>query len=381
MRLLTVLSIVLSINALAQEPEENLVPNWSFDEGVKKIKEGGSIEMAIGWSSPTEAKADLFSKTNKGELWCAGNDKVNKRGKEQPNDGDIMAGIVMFGYRNARARSYLQTELKEKLDVNRNYCVKFHVSLSDLSRFACNGIGLALSDAPFTEKMINDNKIVPQIKHSKDRIFQEQYTWEAICQVYKAKGGEKHLIIGDFTKTDEMLTIKMRKPRGFYNAQSQDAYYFIENVSVVPMDQVQSCVCEKEDRETQVVYRRNFSENTQLFPEKAIEHKRVFFELRSSAVSSTNNSILDGVVRIMKDNPNVNIQVAGHTDVQEESAAGGDMGLSEKRAKNVYFYLVAKGVEENRMTYIGKNDTQPASQNQSTASRAQNRRVDFKIIE
>ena len=174
--------------------------------------------------------------------------------------------------------------------------------------------------------------------------------------------------------------LKMKRPRGIMGVQTQDAYYFVENVSVAPMDSVSACICEKEGQKMRVVYRRNLSENTQLFPEKAIEHKKAFFEFQSVSISSAAGNVLNGVTQLLNDNPMVKIEIQGHAEVLEEAKMA-EENLSWQRAKNVYYYLVSKGIKEDRLSYKGYKDDNPVNNDQSPTGRKQNRRVEFKIVE
>ena len=370
-------AIVFSLSANAQQG--NLVPNWSFDELDKKIKEPGQIELATGWFSPTEAKADLFSESSKNEDYLAPN---NKYGEEKPDIGTGYAGVIMYSDKEREPRTYLQTELKKPLDPGRTYCVKFLISMADLSRFAVNHIGMHISLQPLTEKEIKSGDIKPQVIHSRNRIFNEPQIWETICGKFKAVGGEKYITIGNFAKQIDIQSEKVKKPRGVIGVQVQNAYYYIENVLVAPIDSVSYCSCEKKpiDQTMQVVYNRNLGADNKLYPEKAIEYKTAYFDAKQAAIAERSNSVLDGVVQLLKDNPAVKVEIQGHTSAEEEKELAAQ-NLSEKRAKNVYLYLLSKGIEATQLTQKGYKATVPATDDDSSAGRAQNRRVEFKIIE
>jgi outer membrane protein OmpA-like peptidoglycan-associated protein len=77
----------------------------------------------------------------------------------------------------------------------------------------------------------------------------------------------------------------------------------------------------------------------------------------------------------MEKNPGLKIEIGGHTD-----NTGGDEKnrlLSENRAKNVYDYLIAKGVAEDRLTYKGYGSTKPVAPNTTPEGKAKNRRTEF----
>ena len=96
---------LLSIAAGSAFAQGNLVQNGSFESVSKKIKEQGSIVYAYPWNSGTEAKADLFNPKSKGEDWGV---PMNLYGDGAPKDGEGYAGIVMYSYKDAEPKTYLQ---------------------------------------------------------------------------------------------------------------------------------------------------------------------------------------------------------------------------------------------------------------------------------
>lgn len=97
--------------------QENLVPNHDFQQIEKKVKEEGQINMATPWISPTLAPADLYTKdTKNGNVGAP----ENAYGEEKPMSGDNYAGFMAYSYKNKEPRSYLQVQLKEKLEAGKN---------------------------------------------------------------------------------------------------------------------------------------------------------------------------------------------------------------------------------------------------------------------
>ena len=88
---------------------------------------------------------------------------------------------------------------------------------------------------------------------------------------------------------------------------------------------------------------------------------------------------LDRLYKLLVDVPTIKIEISGHTD--NKGSATYNQGLSERRAKAVVDYLVAKGIPLERLTYAGYGLTQPIATNDTEEGRALNRRTEFKIIE
>ena len=106
--------------------------------------------------------------------------------------------------------------------------------------------------------------------------------------------------------------------------------------------------------------------------------KNIFFDLNKYELKPESQVELDKVVQLMKDNPTVKIQINGHTDNSGRTAD--NMVLSENRAKSVTTYLLAKGIQPARLSFIGWGDTRPLADNATEQGRAQNRRTELKVL-
>ncbi|MCC7525970.1 MAG: OmpA family protein [Chitinophagaceae bacterium] len=106
--------------------------------------------------------------------------------------------------------------------------------------------------------------------------------------------------------------------------------------------------------------------------------KRVFFATGSYKLLTKSNKSLDEVAKILNEDPNLKLDVEGHTD--NTGKADKNQILSEQRAKAVVDYLVNKaGVDPTRLTSAGFGQDQPIADNKTAAGRAQNRRVAMKL--
>lgn len=103
----------------------------------------------------------------------------------------------------------------------------------------------------------------------------------------------------------------------------------------------------------------------------------VTFEYNSDRLQSQAFAALDEAVRTLRMNPDLRIEVAGHTDAIGSQAY--NLELSQRRADAVRRYLVEKGVT-NVLTARGYGEDQPIADNDTDAGRAQNRRVVLRIL-
>jgi OOP family OmpA-OmpF porin len=101
----------------------------------------------------------------------------------------------------------------------------------------------------------------------------------------------------------------------------------------------------------------------------------VLFDINSAEVKSEAYPMLNEVVLIMKKNPDLKVEIDGHTD--STGTAAYNMTLSEKRAEAIKDFMVTRGIEPKRLTTRGFGFTKPAATNKTKEGRAKNRRVEF----
>lgn len=122
---------------------------------------------------------------------------------------------------------------------------------------------------------------------------------------------------------------------------------------------------------------RNFSLNPIKLGAKLIL-KNVYFDSGKSVLRSESHAELDALIEFMKQNPNVKIEISGHTD--SRGAYSTNLRLSRSRAQAVKDYIVEKGINAERLESVGYADKQPVADNSTDEGRQQNRRVEAKII-
>ena len=106
--------------------------------------------------------------------------------------------------------------------------------------------------------------------------------------------------------------------------------------------------------------------------------KNIFFETAKFELQPESRSELDKLVKLLNENPNLKIQIDGHTDnVGQEKD---NLLLSTSRAKAVVGYLLSKAINAQRLTYNGFGSSRPVADNTTEKSKALNRRTELSII-
>jgi outer membrane protein OmpA-like peptidoglycan-associated protein len=109
--------------------------------------------------------------------------------------------------------------------------------------------------------------------------------------------------------------------------------------------------------------------------EQIVIKEQVQFQTGKSKILPASYPILDDVVQVLKDYPNLKIRIEGHTDNQGADAA--NLKLSKERADAVFEYLLAKGIDARRLETMGFGETRPIDTNLTPQGRQTNRRVEF----
>lgn len=108
-----------------------------------------------------------------------------------------------------------------------------------------------------------------------------------------------------------------------------------------------------------------------------LSENTVNFDFDSSNLTSVAKTNLNKLAEVLKNNPDTNINIYGHTDSRGTDEY--NQSLSERRANSVVSYLVSLGLAKSRLYAMGVGEREPVADNNTEAGRAKNRRVEFAI--
>ena len=382
---------VFAIHTVAQN-DNNLVTNPSFEStGKGKLKKLKQITVAENWESPTDLNADLFDKTK--ALPCSAPN--NSFGKEFPMDGNRYAGIVAYSYNNKEPRTYIQTHLLGSLTKDVEYCVKYYVSLSDLSKYAVNNLGAYLGKNPLAEESKTDIIFEKEKEFNQvvllpgNKVINSRYNWEPVCGVYKASGKEKFLVIGNFHNNKDTKFEKLKKLKNFQGTQIPKAYYYIDQVEVFIIEDPADCDCSNQMKAKileSMVYHKDFISEDGYTVEEQIKLTTVYFDILSIKIERLMIKDLDNLGTIMNGDPEFKLELTGRTDQEELDAQKADpenrdiKGLGKKRAEKVKAYLVGKGIDASRIIIKPLDEGSSNSKGATRLDKAKNRRVEVDLV-
>jgi outer membrane protein OmpA-like peptidoglycan-associated protein len=196
----------------------------------------------------------------------------------------------------------------------------------------------------------------PQVTHDPSHPLDNNRHWEEVSGEFVAEGGELFLTIGNFLPFNKSNVV----PTGV-NSPLQGAYYYIDDVSLFCLDSI--------DEE---------KPNTLPDVGKVVRLENLYFATGESTVLQQSYKELHALLTLLSENPSIHIELRGHTDNQ--GTIEYNQKLSEKRAKAVADYLVKRGIERNRIKWVGFGKSAPVATNDTPEGRRQNRRVEYVVI-
>jgi len=349
---------------------QNLVPNFSFEEYFRCPASFSTDRRDFylpGWSSANKGTPDHYHQCS----WGDNDVPFNWAGQSNAHSGMGYAGIYTWSNNGKNYREYIQVELQTPLAKGAKYRVEFFFKLSSYSVFATDRIGFVLSDSLLNR---NDDKL---IKHAAaiNRTNTTPFTgekWEVATMEYAAKGGERVLIIGNFS--DDRLTRhqKIEAHAGKSFMLSASAYYYIDDVSIV---QTWPPVEVRTDSTSDAI---TWTDGRKIEPNEIFILKNIQFGYDSFELLDISFSELDKLVSVMVEKPNWNVELAGHTD--DRGSDDYNLELSQNRARQVGNYLVEHGIDDARIQIKGFGKQYPLVKQVDEEARSVNRRVEVRFL-
>jgi len=109
----------------------------------------------------------------------------------------------------------------------------------------------------------------------------------------------------------------------------------------------------------------------------ALRGRKLEFPPASAQLGSSAAPLLDELVQIAADCPTATIEITGHTDSTGDEPA--NRSLSQARADAVAAYMIARGINADRLSVSGAGSSEPLVAENSTAARQINRRIDIEL--
>ncbi len=190
-------------------------------------------------------------------------------------------------------------------------------------------------------------------------------------------GGDKRQLGGDVSNQQGRVRFTL-SPESEYSIIASRSGYFSKSFSYTTKGKTP-------DPATLIQEVTNITLDTtivldQLILEKAIVLDNIYYDLNKADIRSDATPELDKLVKILKDNPTIRIELSSHTD--SRSSDDYNLTLSQQRAQSAVDYLVSQGIAADRLVAKGYGETKLLVPNAQTEEEHQtNRRTEFKVIE
>ena len=213
---------------------QNLVPNPSFETFSVCPNNAGQITYATGWVNPTlKGNPDFFNSCSSVvgvPSYCNCNLSF-----QYPKSGNGYAGIWAYNSTTNDLREYIQVQLTSSLLPSKCYYVEFYLNKLNYCQYATNNVGFILSTTNISSASSTSYLLYypNSIKGFQNKINEDTINWIKSSGIYNSLGGESFLTIGNLNSDIETDTLIVNN-----NSFGNGAYYFIDDVSVIPIDSI-----------------------------------------------------------------------------------------------------------------------------------------------
>lgn len=281
--------------------------------------------------------------------------------------------VVTQVYVFKKYKEFLQVKLAEPLHRGTIYEYEMYVRLAFWSNASLKSFGALFTKMGYKSKA-DAVKTAMIDSVSKKSSFINGYRWFKISGKYQADGGEKYLTIGNFAPNVKKDMVRMN----VFKLGFKEAYYFVDDIKLVKAKEVVEKV------KVEIVGSFNVDAQDSVLEVRKdvkvgekITLKNIFFENGHYYLLPESYSELNKLAQYLLRNPSMEVQINGHSD--NVGSKGKNQKISEQRAREVFEYLIKKGVQ-NKMYFKGYGSSMPIASNDDDIGRAKNRRVEFEII-
>lgn len=306
------------------------------------------------WTSPNQGSPDVFVTSALGKFRFKR--PMVRPELHAPRSGYVMVGIKTYGCasRTLHCKEYLQIQLKEPLEKNKEYYVEFWVNPLSTG-IKTSHFGVSLSDVAIKEPMEIGLFYFDPVVLDTQVIDSPPKEWKRIAGTFTADYSYGYLIIGNFF-SDEETNVKTEDPGIKYS------YYFIDDVLLKPLHEDPPLSLSEAELKVGVT----------------LSLRNIHFAFDKADLLPQSFTQLDELVAILKAKPTMVIRINGHTDNIGKTTY--NLSLSQDRAQAVKAYLTDNGIPAERLSAQGYGASLPLADNRTEEGRQLNRRVEITVV-
>lgn len=373
-------------------PAQNFVVNPDFENIRQPVQTKGNIEIATGWSSPNIGSPELIGSNSQRYV----HDPYGSNWKFRAKSGSHVAGMSVFGSNGSlpanHNRAYIQGSLSSPLEAGKKYYFSFWV------HYHCEGannIGITFLPEKLSLSSSGQIDLMPAAWQHDVTPYSTSKTWTQVVDSFIAYQPYRYFVIGNFFSDTETEV---------QNSRLGHHFAYIDNVAVLEaknLNMPPTMVSRGGEEERPTDWSSNIRQLEEIKRGAAADiptqvetsswrapttiegieelfTSTVYFDLDQYRLDTGDKRILDKLATSMAANPDIRIMALGFT-----SGEGGNsynLRLSGLRARAVRSYLVEKGIDTERVIIRALGENFPTVVEDSELHRAQNRRVEFRIL-
>jgi hypothetical protein len=215
--------------------QANLVPNPSFED-PDPCPGNGQVGWTADWIVPVSGNTpDYYNSCST----IAGNGHstpYNGLGFQYAHSGSAYIGLYTFLVPEPEVREAVSVELNSTLVAGEKYVFRMHYSLADVMEYSTQTIGFKLTESPLDDS-------IPIIAYeptyyNPELVYDDSLNWRMFTDTITAIGNERYLTIANFFPDSLSDTVYLGPMDPIWDARN--AYYYIDDVSLVPLDSLLS---------------------------------------------------------------------------------------------------------------------------------------------
>jgi hypothetical protein len=276
---------------------QNLIPNPDFETYINCPGIPGVIHYAVPWISANDASPDYFNQCNNTSF----STPVNFSGNQIPRSGVAYSAIVTYTTTPLNFREYIEVKLTSPLVANECYHFEMFASLSEVSGFNSDDIGIYFSSTPIISPLSTTLNFIPQIANIPGN-FMDASQWKMISGDYIAIGGERNIIIGNYKNNANTNKI-------IYNPiRAEIVVLFIDDVSLTLSPT--SCIlpiellyfsARRSENNVEIIWETSSETNNDYFVIERSRDSENFIEIKK--INGAGNSSTNINYKLIDENP------------------------------------------------------------------------------
>ncbi len=210
--------------------QTNLVPNYSFENYI--LCPIYTNPPPLPWYNPGKvvgSYSDSCSNNN-----YTGVPYNHVKGSISFQYAKTGGGYAFLDYQNGGTRTYLQIKLINSLKVGHHYYAEHFVNVPNPMGYSCNNVGMLFTDsAVYVDTVATPFGVLkanPQVVNYGNPVIWDTLNWIKVSGVFKAKGGEQYLTLGNFKDDAHTMFVK-EQTKGYGGAG-----FYIDDVAVYDLD-------------------------------------------------------------------------------------------------------------------------------------------------